>query len=258
MTDHAIKKDPIPIISLIIPAYNEEAYLPALLESANRARMTFDAGTKAVELIVVDNASSDRTTEVAKTFGARVVREDRRIIAAVRNAGAKAARADILAFVDADSVVHPQIFNAIHKRYQRGGIIAGGSGVRLPRMSLPLILTYSVMLPYIWLTGMDTGVVFCRRDDFEAIGGYNESRLFAEDVEFLLALKRRGRRNEEKLCRLRQVKTEYSYRKFDQHGEWHYLRMLFRLLISVVFNPKGLNRFAMKYWYGDQRPPKTP
>ena len=42
-------------------------------------------------------------------------------------------------------------------------------------------------------TSFDTGVVFCRREDFAAIGGYDESRLFAEDVAFLLALRRHGK-----------------------------------------------------------------
>jgi len=244
-----------PIFTLIIPAYNEEAYLPGLLESINTARAEFSAGPEAIEVIVADNASSDKTAAVAMQYGALVVREEKRIIAAVRNAGARVARGEFLAFVDADSIIHPQTFNAVLTRYKQGGIVAGATGVQLPRKSLALILTYAFMVSMVWLTGMDTGVVFCRKTDFDSFGGYNESRLFGEDVEFLLHLRRIGKKLREKLCRLRKVKAMYSYRKFDEHGEWHYLFMIMRLIFGTLFNKKSLKLFAQHYWYGNQRPP---
>lgn len=246
-----------PHISLIIPAYNEEAYLPPLLKSVNQARSVFAGGAQAVEVIVVDNGSTDRTAVVAAEHGARVVRETRRIIAAVRNTGVRSSHGELLAFVDADAVIHPQTFNAIVSRFEQGKIVAGASGVRLPRMSVALFLTYAIMLPMVWLTGMDTGVVFCRRVDFDAFGGYNEALLFGEDVDFLLQLRRLGKTRREKLCRLRCVKSQYSYRKFDEHGEWHYLLMIARVLWAILFNKQSLTPFAQKYWYGDQRPPDS-
>ncbi len=94
------------------------------------------------------------------------------------------------------------------------------------RWSLPIALTYAAMLPMIWLTGFDTGVVFWRRSDFVDLGGYDESRLAAEDVHFLWRLTRMGKGRGQRLLRLRGVKAVTSTRKFDQYGDWHYLRQM--------------------------------
>ena len=88
--------------SLIIPAYNEEAYLPRLLDTVDRAREAWRAGPAAVEVIVADNASTDGTARVAAARGCRVVPVARRGIAVARNAGARAATGEVLSFVDAD------------------------------------------------------------------------------------------------------------------------------------------------------------
>ena len=103
---------------------------------------------------------------------------------------------------------------------------------------------------------MDTGVVFCRREDFEAIGGYDERRSFGEDVQLLVDLKRLGRRRGQRLTRLRSVKAVASTRKFDSFGDWHYFTELFRLLPLMLLSPEATSEFAERFWYGDQRPPK--
>ena len=86
--------------SVIVPAYNEEKYLARCLTSLQRlsAELCF-------ETIVVDNASTDRTKEIARDQGARVVFEPRRGIARALQTGADAARGEILAFTDADTFV---------------------------------------------------------------------------------------------------------------------------------------------------------
>ncbi|HET6372706.1 MAG TPA: glycosyltransferase, partial [Candidatus Polarisedimenticolia bacterium] len=91
----------LPSISLVIPAYNEEKYLPRLLDSVAQARERFEHCSGTLEVIVADNASTDRTAAIAAGRGARVVPVERRIIAAARNAGAAAATGDLLCFVDA-------------------------------------------------------------------------------------------------------------------------------------------------------------
>ena len=182
-----------------------------------------------------------------------MVREDRRVIAAVRNTGARYARGHVFVFVDADNIMHPDTFNAIDKSLSSGKVIAGASGVKMQRMSLAIAITYALMVPLIWLTRMDTGVVFCRRDDFEAIGGYNEDLLFAEDVRLLWDLMRLGWKQGRKLTRIRSVKATYSTRKFDKHGDWHWLGLVLRLAFGLVFSKSFMNNFARKYWYGNQR-----
>ena len=102
--------------SIIIPAYNEEKYLPRLLESIETARSHYSGGRDAVEVIVADNCSTDRTAEVAAHHGARVVLVAKRRIAAARNGGALVATGEILCFIDADSAIHPQPLNSPFSR----------------------------------------------------------------------------------------------------------------------------------------------
>jgi glycosyltransferase involved in cell wall biosynthesis len=243
----------VPRFSLIIPAYNEEAYLPALLNSLDVARTCFAGGPDDIEVVVVDNASTDSTADLARSSGCRVFCEDRRVIAAVRNTGARNARGHVLVFVDADNIMHPETFNAIDRSLSTGNVVAGATGVKMQRWSLGIAITYILMVPIVWLTRMDTGVVFCRREDFEAIGGYNEDRLFAEDVQLLWDLMRLGRKRGQKLSRITSARAIFSTRKFDRHGDWHYLWMPLRILYGWLFSKSSLDNFARMYWYPNQR-----
>jgi glycosyltransferase involved in cell wall biosynthesis len=239
--------------SVIIPAYNEAQFLPRLLASIEAAKSKYSGDSQAIEVIVANNNSTDRTAEVASERGARVVTIEKRRIAAARNGGGHAARGDILCFIDADSAVHPQSFDAIDLAIESGRYVAGATGVVLERKSFGLLITYCLMMPMVWLTRMDTGVIFCRREDFEAVGGYDESRFYAEDVLFLLALRRLGRSKEQRLTRLRGVKALGSTRKFDQFGDWHYFWMLGHVIKSLLtwnWHDKDL---ADQYWYNSGR-----
>ena len=126
----------------------------------------------------------------------------------------------------------------------------------MERWSPGIAVTYALFMPLVWLLRMDTGVVFCSRRDFEAIGGYDERRYFGEDVKLLLDLRRLGRGRGQRLTRLRKVKALGSTRKFDLHGDWHYLSDLVHLVPKMMWRPAATSEFAQKYWYGEQRPPK--
>lgn len=234
---------------MVIPAFNEAELLPRLLRSLAEAAHRYSGGAAAIEVIVADNDSSDRTATVAAELGARVVHIAKRAIAAARNGGGRAARGNVLCFVDADMQVHPQTFNVIDRTLNAGRAVAGATGVTSERWSPGIAVTWAAMLPLVWLTRMDTGVVFCRRDDFEAIGGYNEQRLYAEDVEFLLALRRHGRATRRRLARPRGAKAIASSRKFDQHGDWHMLFTLGRVCWHHLFAPERAEKAARAYWY---------
>jgi glycosyltransferase involved in cell wall biosynthesis len=244
---------PIPHYSLIVPAYNEEAYLPALLESVDRARTCYRGRIDAIEVLVVDNASTDATADLARRRGCRVVREERRVIASVRNAGARQALGEVFVFVDADNTIHPETFNAIEQSLSTGKVIAGASGVRMQRMSVGIAVTYMLLVPLVWLTGMDTGAVFCRREDFWAVGGYDEGRLYAEDVQLLMDLMFLGRKRGQRLARVTSAKATFSTRKFDCHGDWHYLWLMFCFLYGLLFSPRYMDDLALTYWYSGRR-----
>lgn len=239
--------------SLVIPAFNEARLLPRLLDTVDAARAVYRPGATAIEVIVADNASTDATAEIAANRGCEVVRIETRCIAAVRNAGARAARGEFLCFVDADSQIHPATFNAIDDAFSRQRVIGGATGVRLERWSVGIALTFMAIVPVVILTGMDTGVVFCRRSDFHQVGGYDERRELAEDVAFLWALRRLGRRRGEKLARLTHVKAIASTRKFDRHGDWHYFTKIIPAAIPALLRPAARTELARRYWYTDDR-----
>src|SRR5881275_1481987 len=102
-----------PRLTLVIPAHNEETLLPRLLDTVDVARARYSFGAGAIEVIVADNASTDRTAEIAAARGCRVVSVAKRAIAASRNGGAACAQSPILAFVDADTQIHPDTFDGI-------------------------------------------------------------------------------------------------------------------------------------------------
>jgi glycosyltransferase involved in cell wall biosynthesis len=246
--------NPLPRFSLVIPAYNEERYLPRLLDSVDVASQRYAYGAASIEVIVADNDSTDRTAELSRARGCRVVPVAKRSIAAARNAGLAAARGEIVGMVDADMRIHPGTFDAIDRALASGRIVGGATGVTLERWSLGLWVTYVVLvLPFVWLTGFDSGVVFCRRRDFEATGGYDESLRIAEDVRFLVALRRLGRAQRRRLTRLTGVKAVASTRKFDEYGDWHYLTKMPRMALGLLLKRPSSSRTLERYWYKPER-----
>jgi len=239
--------------SVIIPAYNEEKYLPRLLDSIEVAKANYSGGAGAVEVIVADNDSIDNTADVAATRGARVVKVEKRRIGAARNGGARAARGEILCFIDADSALHPQTFDAIDRTIKTNRYVWGVTGSTLERKSFALMVTYCLFMPMVMLTGIDTGLSFCRREDFEAVGGYDENRLYAEDVILPLALRRLGRTRGQRTIRLPQVKALACTRKFDQFGDWHYFRMFGHACKSLITRNWHDEKLADRYWYNSGR-----
>src|SRR5437588_2237367 len=239
--------------SVVIPAYNEEQFLPRLLDSIEVARLNYSGGRDQVEVVVADNNSTDRTAEVAAAYGARVVHVAKRRIGAARNGGARASTGEILCFIDADSAVHPQTFDAIDLVMKTGKYVWGVTGATMERMSFPLFITYWTFLPMVLLTGLDIGLSFCRREDFETVGGYDESRLYAEDVKFPWALKRLGRARGQRTVRLPQVKALGCTRKFDQFGDWHYFWMLGHVFKSLLTWNWHDEKLADRYWYNPGR-----
>jgi glycosyltransferase involved in cell wall biosynthesis len=244
-----------PRYSLIIPARNEEACLPRLLDTVDRARAAYRGGAGAIEVIVSDNASTDATAKIGRDRGCRTVNVENRVIGAVRNGGARAARGEIVAFIDADSQIHPDTFNEIDRVLAGGGVIGGTTGITFERTSAGLVCTYGLLtLLGVLFRGVrgfrepcvDTGVVFCRRADFESIGGYRERHLWGEDVWLLLDLGRLGRKRGRRLVSGTKAPAIFSTRKFDQHGDWHYFTMPPRLIWQTLFRKKGL---ARRYWY---------
>jgi len=111
-------------ISIVIPAYNEEKYIAACIESVLRHK-TDDV----IEIIVVDNASTDGTADVAASFpGVRVVREDQKGTGFARQRGFLEAKGELIAYIDADSRIHGHWFDIIQKEFQADETVVSLSG----------------------------------------------------------------------------------------------------------------------------------
>ena len=128
-------------LSIIIPAYNEVAYLPATLDSVKAAASHLDAGVD-VDVIVVDNDSDDGTAAVAREKGAKVIHEPKRGVARARNSGARDADGDVLVFIDADVIVPPNLLCDIYVAMSAPACVGGAVDVeyRPQRNSMRLYL----------------------------------------------------------------------------------------------------------------------
>jgi glycosyltransferase involved in cell wall biosynthesis len=242
-----------PRFSIVVPAFNEAAYLPRLLHSIATARAAYGCQGDLVEVIVANNMSTDQTGAIAAAHGCRVVSECRRVISAVRNTGAAAARGDILLFVDADSQIHPETLKAIERTLAAGPVVGGATGVRMDRWGPGIAVSFSIQSLWARLTGWDTGVVFCRRADFDIVGGWDETLLFAEDLAFYQALRRLARQRGQRFVRLRGVKTITSARKFEQFGQWRWPLANIRIIwLALVRSPRA-HRLIEQYWYKPRR-----
>jgi glycosyltransferase involved in cell wall biosynthesis len=105
-------------VSVVIPAYNEEKLLPLCLESLKNQTVKPD------EVIVVDNNCVDKTVEIAKKYGATVIREKRQGMSYARNAGFNAVKYDIIARCDADSILRPDWIERIKMNFKKRKIVA--------------------------------------------------------------------------------------------------------------------------------------
>ena len=114
-------------ISVVVPAFNEEKLLGASLAEIKTAAAAFTIRGWEFELIVCDNNSTDRTGDIARAAGAKVVFEPFNQIGRARNSGAAAATGDWLIFVDADSHPSAGLFADVADAIASGKFLAGGS-----------------------------------------------------------------------------------------------------------------------------------
>jgi len=178
-------------ISFIIPAWNEEGFVGATLAALRVATASLSVP---FEIIVVDDGSTDRTAEVAEAQGARVVKVNHRRIAAARNAGAQVARGDIFVFIDADTLVTDVLLAAALDAVHRGAI-GGGCRIRADG-SVPIWACLGPFLgnAFIRIFRVAPGCfLFCTREAFQAVGGFDSTLYITEEITMSKGLKRHGR-----------------------------------------------------------------
>src|SRR5215475_6764638 len=179
------------MISFVIPAYNEEALLPITLRALDAAARPLGVP---FEVIVVNDASTDRTSEVARRHGARVIDVHHRQIAATRNAGAREAAGDILVFIDADTRVNEAVIRGAVDAIARGAV-GGGCAFRFDgRLPFYGRVLQTVAVPLYRMARLASGcLLFTTREAFQAVGGFDERMFGAEEAIMSRALSRHGR-----------------------------------------------------------------
>lgn len=232
------------MLTFAVPAYNEERLLGGTLHAI---RMAAEAVGEPFELVVADDGSTDRTAEVASACGARVVSITSRRISAARNAAARAGRGELLLFVDADTLVSEDAVRAAVAAMRRGAV-GGGSAIRFDgRVPLYGRVLCAVGMRLYRVFRLASGCfLFCTRDAFDAVGGFDESLLIAEEGDMSLRLRRHGR-----FVVLREFVTT-SGRKLRAYSGTELLGMLTRVLLAGPARwrrPGGLD-----VWYGERRP----
>ena len=231
------------MISFIVPAHNEEQLLGRTLEALHAAAQDVDV---AYELIVVDDASNDRTAEIAGAAGARVITVNHQQIARARNAGAAAAAGDLLVFVDADTIINARTLRATIAEVDHGAV---GGGALLS-FDDPMPLSMRALAATV-AVGMRVGrmaagaYLFCTAPAFKVVGGFDETLFATEELTMSRALRKAGR-----IVILRE-RVLTSGRKARTHG----LAELFAPLgVLLRHGPSALrDRTRMSFWYGRRR-----
>jgi len=230
--------------SVIVPACNEEDYLNKTLVSIEAARAF--ASEQQIEVVVVDNASTDGTAWVAAAAGAKIVTEPLRNVGRARNRGATSAVGEWLVFIDADTLVPERLFRRIADLLQDPRCIGGAADALHSSNRIVVRLNLRFWRFIATMSGMAQGAAqFCRREAFEAAGGYDESLWMGEDVDFYWRLRKLAKRNHARVQFVRDICVYPSSRRFDRWPVWEILLRTNPLFI-LLFRRR---RAAWKGWY---------
>jgi glycosyltransferase involved in cell wall biosynthesis len=204
----ALKPRPSPIVSVIIPAHNEEAYLRQTLDALHQQDYP------KTEIIVVANGCSDNTASVARDHCHRLIILSAKGLCVARNLGARVARGELLVFLDADTILQPDALNVIVSQFTRGH--AAGTLKAIPdRDRLPYRMLYLAknFLHRSSLYQGSAGVILCWKEHFEAIGGFDEALQVRENSGLIRKLKVFGKYK----C-VSQSSATTSMRRYEKRG----------------------------------------
>lgn len=222
----------LPKISVVIPAFNESAMLPLCLKAVRDQ----DYGGE-IELIVVDNASTDNTAEIAKNYQAHVLYEPKRGIVFARRAGFRQASSEIIASTDADTLVPANWLSQIEKALidkKYSGVVGAYTLCNTNTLSKKLI---KLLIPFFRTADRLLGAHFAganfavRKTAYNEVGGFKTEFLTGEDLDLSYRLRKRG--YELKVAYHILVRT--SARRLNE-GFWNtFINYVLRNWFSLVF-----------------------
>jgi glycosyltransferase involved in cell wall biosynthesis len=230
--------------SVIIPAYNEEQLLGQNLSALKKA---MDAVDLPGEVIVVDNRSSDRTAEIANQYEAQVVFEPIHQISRARNTGARIASGKYFIFLDADTLLSAELLQLVLAKLTGGACCGGGALVAFDKP----IPWYFRWIPAVWnhlstRYGLAAGCfMYCLREGFEEVGGFNEKVYASEEIWFSRSLSRWGKLRNLSLEIIARPSVITSSRKMQDYPVRNLLAFCFVLAFPLAVRFRSLSRL----WY---------
>ena len=239
-------------LSIIIPAFNEERLIMHCLDSITKSLSANQKAGFTSEVIVVDNNSTDGTAKLARQAGARVIFEPINQIGRARNTGATIATGEWLMFVDADSLLNPDMIADILKMIETSKYVGCGSVMHMPdlpwwgRIVLYLWTIASVL--FHWASG---ALIVCRADAFREVGGFNENLFAADEIDLSHLLKKWGRKHKLKFTILTRHPLVTSSRKVQLYTR----KEIFDQILNVLFNPRHTlqDKNKLPIWYDGRR-----
>jgi len=235
------------VYSVIIPAYNEEELLPETLTALKNAMGSIDTTG---EVIVVDNNSTDRTAQVAEQCGARVVFEPFNQISRARNAGGRVAEGRYLIFLDADTLISPELLQTALDNLSGGECCGGGALVEFDR-AIPPFIGIFVRL-WNWYSekfNVACGCfVYCLQEAFAAVDGFSEKVYISEEIWFSRRVQAWGKEKGLAFRIITDRRILSSSRKLELSP------ML--LLAAVLLHPLAIRFRSMGWLWYHRRPNK--
>jgi glycosyltransferase involved in cell wall biosynthesis len=239
-------------VSVVVPAFNEEAGLGAALCSIRGAMRVFDRRGWSSELIVCDNNSTDATSAIAREAGATVVFEPVNQIGRARNTGAAHASGEWLIFVDADSHPSAALLEDVAQEIEGGRCLAGGSTIVYDNPHLPVRAIVGAWNITSRLNRWAAGsFIFCEAGAFRDAGGFNLEFFAGEEIDLSRRLKRAARRRGRKITILHKHPLLTSDRKMRLYTAREIVTFMLRAMLAprrTLGNPSQC--FA---WYDGRR-----
>ena len=239
-------------ISIVVPAFNEEAGLGAALSSIRNAMRAFDRRGWSSELIVCDNNSTDATATVAREAGATVVFEPVNQIGRARNAGAARATGEWLIFVDADSHPSAALFDDVAAAIERGRCLAGGSTIVYdnPHLVVRTIVRAWNTLSRLnrWAAG---SFIFCEAAVFREVGGFSLEFFAGEEIDLSRRLKRAAGRRGRTIA----ILHEHPLLTSDRKLRLYTAREIATFMVRTAITPRRTlgNPRQCYAWYDGRR-----
>lgn len=230
------------MLSIIIPTLNEEKYLPRLLDSVKKQSY------KNYEIIVADNNSRDKTMQAAKKYGCRIVKGGKPPIA--RNNGARAAKGNILFFIDADCLMGKDFLKKSLNEIKRKNLDVSGCYVwPLSKKTIDkiafVLFNFWIFSVQIFYPNAPGSGIFCKKSLHKEINGFNEKIKLSEDMDYV---RRAGQYGKFRI--LSSVKTYTSMRRFDQEGRLNlFSKLFFSGLYRLIFGEIKTDKFKYGFEY---------